>query len=239
MNVFQNVSVVIIAKNAELHIEKCLKSIQSFQDVVITLDMESTDNTEQIISKYPYVKLFRHSFIGFGPLKNAACKLAKNDWILSLDSDEEMTREFENILTSLSLNDNVVYAVKRKNYYKGRIINGCGWENDFPVRLFNRSKTGFNNNMVHEFIIEDGLKKIKLSEGINHFPYVDRTHLMQKASYYASLTTLKNQNSFFKKYFNSAFRFFRDYIIKRGFLYGKDGFDICRANAYGVYLKYK
>jgi len=46
------------------------------------------------------------------------------------------------------------------------------------------------------------------------------------------------KSSFFKIFLNPLFRFLRDYLLKLGFLDGVAGFQVCKATAYGTYLKY-
>ena len=57
-------------------------------DEVLLLDNGSTDRTFEIAKGFPNVSYYKHDFIGFGPMKNLAARLAQNDWIFSIDSDE-------------------------------------------------------------------------------------------------------------------------------------------------------
>ena len=81
------ISVTILTKNSSKYIKECLHSLQQFDEIII-MDNGSTDNTMDIASSFPNVKIYENEFIGFGPLKNLAVSKTNNDWILSVDSDE-------------------------------------------------------------------------------------------------------------------------------------------------------
>ena len=84
-------SVVVIAKNEELRIENCLSSV-SWADEIILVDDESTDKTIEIAQRYN-AKIFRRKMDVEGIHRNWAYAQARNEWVLSLDSDERITPE--------------------------------------------------------------------------------------------------------------------------------------------------
>ena len=81
------ISAVILTKNSQRLLFEVLKSLKELDEVII-LDNGSNDDTLKIAQSYANVKICKHDFIGFGKLKQLGSKLAKNDWILSIDSDE-------------------------------------------------------------------------------------------------------------------------------------------------------
>ena len=87
-----NISVVVLAKNSENTIEKTLKSLIEFDDVVV-YDNGSTDKTINIAKSFKNVNLIEGEFKGFGWSKNKASSFARNDWILIIDSDEVIDNE--------------------------------------------------------------------------------------------------------------------------------------------------
>ncbi len=89
-------SVIIPSYNAEKYIEKAIYSVlqQSIKSIeIIVCDDASTDNTtfkvEQIICKYPQVKLLRNK-TNNGPSysRNAAIECSDSEWIAILDADD-------------------------------------------------------------------------------------------------------------------------------------------------------
>ena len=88
-------SVVIIAKNAENHLPRCLKSIQSIAQEIILIHNDCTDDTVKIAEDFG-AKTVEQQWLGFRDQKNVALDHANQPWILSLDSDEELSPELQN-----------------------------------------------------------------------------------------------------------------------------------------------
>lgn len=87
------ISCVIIAKNEECNISRCLDSVR-WMDEIIVVDTGSTDRTIEICRQYG-VKLTEINWTGFGNAKRFAVEQAANDWIFSIDCDEVMTLELQ------------------------------------------------------------------------------------------------------------------------------------------------
>src|ERR1700733_4049105 len=138
------ISVTILVKNGQKHIEKVLTALQSFDEVAL-LDTGSDDQTLAIAARFANVTIHKSPFLGFGRSHNLLSSLAKHDWILSLDADEVLTKELGDEIASLKLQPGTVYSFWRKNYYRGKWIRGCGWYPDRVVRLYNKTETSFSN----------------------------------------------------------------------------------------------
>lgn len=236
----KNISCVIIVKNAASTIDVTLASLASFEDVVL-YDNGSTDKTLEIAKSYPNVNLVQGDFSGFGPTKNLACTFAKNDWVLSLDADEVLSDEFIKNLTSIELNDKNIYTILRENYYKKTQIKHC-WGDDFIVRLFNKTKTAFTDEKVHEKVIEEGFNTVPIEGSVKHYPYATITDFIIKLDRYSSAFAIDNvgkkSSSPAKAFFNGLFSFFKTYFIKRGFLDGYAGLVIAFSHMATNFYKY-
>ena len=239
------ISVCILVKNAQDTLKECLESLQSFDEIIL-LDNQSSDDTikiaENFKAKFENLKIYSSEFIGFGPLKNLAISYAKNDWIFSIDSDEVLEFSTANEIANLSLNPQKIYALPRKNLYKGEWIKACGWYPDYVLRLFNKNSTKFNSNFVHESLEIKNLEIIKLKNGLKHYAYNDISTLIDKMQKYSTLWAQQNRHkknsSMTKTFIHSGWKFMRDYLFKKGFLYGYKGFVISVCNSLGVFFKY-
>jgi glycosyltransferase involved in cell wall biosynthesis len=236
----ENISVVIIAKNAEPILHKSLDSLKDFKEVIL-YENGSTDATIEIAKTFSNVKVIEGSFNGFGKTKNKALEYASNSWILSLDSDEVLTKEFVENLKTVKLEENKVYKIHRKNYYKQKVVKYC-WSDDYIVRVFNKNITKFTDSDVHEKIVVKDLKEELLKGEVRHYPYNSLSSFIKKADSYSTLfaknSVSKKSSSPLKAFSNASYSFFRTYILKKGFLDGYVGLVIAVSHAMTNFFKY-
>jgi glycosyltransferase involved in cell wall biosynthesis len=235
------ISVTILNKNSERTLQKILEALKSFDDIIL-LDTGSTDSSLEIAKDFSNVNIHHTAFTGFGELHNKATKLAKHDWVLSLDSDEEMTNELLSEIQNTQLNKQCVYSFPMHNYYNGKFIKWCGWYPDRHIRLYNRTITGFTNASVHEGIISEGLQQIAFNAPVNHYSYASISDFLSKMQRYSDLFAKENQgkkkSSLSKAILHALGAFIKSYLIKKGFLGGYEGFVISIYNANTAFYKY-
>lgn len=235
------ISVTILAKNAQKTLFECLKSVEKFDEVIL-LDNQSSDETIEIAKQFGNVKIYQNEFIGFGALKNLAISYAKNDWILSLDSDEVLEENLIEEIASMQLCEGEYYSFLRKNFYQGEWIKGCGWHPDWVKRIFNKKEICFDDALVHEGLkIPKSFKERRLKGAIKHYSFEDISHLLDKMQRYSSLWAAQHthrSSSPFGASMRGLWVFLRNYFFKRGFLYGYKGFVISICNALGAFFKY-
>lgn len=241
------ISACIIVKNAQKTVKECLESLSEFGEIIL-LDNQSSDETIKIARQfgrtYPNLRIEQSEFIGFGALKNLAVSLATNEWILSIDSDEVLEIEALNEIKALSLDEKSIIALPRKNLYNGEWIKACGWYPDFVWRIFNKNFTHFNDNFVHEsVIIPPNARKIQLKGSLKHYAFKDIESIIAKMNRYTSFSANEKfekgrKTSFCAAIFRFFLTFFRDYILRKGFLYGYKGFIVALLNAEGAFYRY-
>jgi len=83
------ISGVIITYNEEEKIADAILSLQSVCSEVIVVDAESTDETRSIADNLG-TRVYVKEWMGYGQARNYGADLANNDWILSLDADEQL-----------------------------------------------------------------------------------------------------------------------------------------------------
>ncbi len=235
------ISVTILTKNSERTLARTLDSLKPFSEVIL-LDTGSNDKTLEIAKSYPNARIHKMAFIGFGPLHNLASSLASHDWILSIDSDEILTEPLANEIANLALNPEEIYLLKRANYLNGKRIRGCGgWSPDSVARLYHRQKSAFTEDLVHERVKSSHLKKVHLKHTLIHTPYLETRDFLSKMQQYTALfaqQTERASSPFWKILLHSWFAFFKSYILKGGFLMGKEGYIISAYNSHTTFYKY-
>ena len=236
-----NISAVVLAKNNQKTIEKTLNALVEFDDVVV-YDNGSTDDTIEIVKKFSNVNLIEGEFKGFGWTKNQAASFAKNDWILIIDSDEVIDKELLKELKEKILDNNCVYKLNFKAFYKDIQIKHCGWNNQKIKRLYNKSVTSYNSNDVHEDIITDNLKIEILRGNVEHYSYQTISEFVIKADRYSSLFAQNNvgkkSSSPAKAFFNGLYSFIKTYFFKQGFRDGYVGLIIAFSHMVTNFYKY-
>jgi glycosyltransferase involved in cell wall biosynthesis len=234
-------SVTILTKNSERHIGEVLESLKDFKEIVV-LDSGSADNTLAIAGAFGNVRIFKTEFLGFGPLHNMASGLCTNDWILSLDSDEVVSKDLAAEIFATGLDERCVYSFNFLNYFDGKLIKCCGWYPERHVRIYNRKATRFSNAMVHEEIEQKGMTEVKLKGHVRHYSYDSVDDFLSKMQGYSSLFASnyagRRKASPMTAAVHALFTFMKCYFLKRGVFYGYEGFLISVSNAAGTLYKY-
>ncbi len=238
------ISAVIISHNVVDMIEPCLKALQKVCDEIIVLDSFSTDGTVEICKKLG-VRLIPQEWLGYSQTKNLGNSLAKNDWILSIDSDEVLSEELINSLKNAALKNGHVYALDRLTNYCGKWIYHCGWYPEWKVRLFNRNDVKWQGEFVHETLsTPTDFQEVKVKGKLYHYSYKNSEDHFQRIKKYAGLSAQERfskgkKANYIKLWFSPIVRFFRTYILKKGILDGKAGWIISWRSAYMVRLRYR
>ncbi len=235
------ISIVLITKDAARSLKKCLNSLQKFDDVTI-YDNGSSDETLNIATDFKNVTVHTGAFLGFGKSKAHAATLAKYDWIFSLDSDEPMSPELVDELLAMPLDSNSVYQVRRDNYYHDKHIKCCGWYPETIVRLYNRNRTNYDDAMVHEKVDVKSFHVEKLKHPIKHFSFFNVADFMEKIQKYSEIYANDHQGkrsaSILKAIFRGKSMFIKSYFIKGGYRCGFEGFVISFFAGLGTTVKY-
>lgn len=238
------ISVCIICKNEEDKIEACLKSV-IWADEIVVVDSGSTDATLDIVKRYTDKVFVYSDWPGFGKQKRRAEEHASNDWLFSIDSDEvvpaELAIELQNAVNTASLDD--VFTVNRLTHFCGQFIYHSGWYPDRIVRLYNKTRFRFNENMVHESISCATATKTDLKHNLLHYTFSDLSVYLQKRMRYANESAEEKfkkgkKGSLIQGTFSGLFAFIRHYILRRGFLDGRIGFLIAAIQCQYTFNKY-
>lgn len=237
------ISATILTKNSEMLLARVLAALE-WCDEVVLLDTGSTDSTLAIAASFANVSLHQLNgpFAGFGHVRRRAVELARNDWILAIDSDEVVSPALAAEIAALPLDPLAVYSIPFRNYYRGRHITTCGWSPDRHERLFNRTVTNFCTSAVHERVQTAALAVVPLRHAISHYSYRSVGEFLQKTSAYARLFAEQNrgrkQASPAKAAVRSLWAFFKSYVLERGVLQGGDGLTISVYKSQVVFWKY-
>jgi len=235
-------SVIIITKNEEAHIGACLDSV-AFADEIIVVDSGSGDRTCAIAREKGARVVETTDWPGFGPQKNRALDLATQDWVLSVDADERVTPELaQAIAQAIRQPAAQAYQIARLSNFCGRWIRHSGWWPDHVLRLFKRGTARFTDAAVHERVQAHG-PVATLDAHFLHYPYADMDALIAKVNRYstdaARMMHAKGRRSSVPGAVGHAiWTFIRIYLIRRGFLDGREGFILAATASAGSFFRY-
>jgi glycosyltransferase involved in cell wall biosynthesis len=236
-------SVVVITKNEARVIGRCLESV-AWADETIVLDSASEDGTTDIARGLGAKVDTTTDWPGFGPQKNRALAIATGDWVLSLDADEWVTpalrAEIERVLAAA--HGNAAFKMPRLSSYCGRFMRHSAWWPDHVTRLFQRGAGRFSNDLVHERLIVGGTVGT-LREPLLHEAIRDLDEALVKMNAYSTASALMQfergrRASLAGAVWHGAWTFFRTYVLRAGFLDGREGFMLAVSNAEGAYYRY-
>lgn len=235
------ISVTILIKNGQRRLDEVLQALRHFDEVIL-YDTGSTDQSLKIARAFPNTTIYQKKFLGFGPSHNEAATLAKHKWILSIDSDEVLSEELAEEILKTTLDPQTVYALPFHNYYNGKQIKWCGWYPESHIRLYHKETTAFSEAIVHEGVIQKGLKVIYFNHPVHHYSYESISDFLNKMERYSTLFAqqyrLKRKSSPLIAIKHGIAAFFKSFVLKRGFLGGYEGFLISLYNGHTAFYKY-
>jgi glycosyltransferase involved in cell wall biosynthesis len=234
-------SVVVITKNEESVIGRCLQSV-AWADEIVVVDSGSTDGTRDICLRAG-AKFHLADWPGPGPQRNRAIDLATGDWVLALDADEWVSAELqEELKQTMQAGGNDAFRIPRRSSYCGRAMRHSGWWPDYVSRLFKRGSARFAGGIVHDHLVAQGPLGT-LKHPLLHEAFTDLEEVLQKVNSYSSwgAQTLHERGiraGIGKALGHGLWAFVRTYILRAGFLDGREGLMLAISNAEGAYYKY-
>lgn len=236
------ISALAITYNEEKHIERFINSL-SFADEIIIIDSNSTDKTASIATSLGAKVIFKE-FDNFSSQKNFALQQAKHDWIVFFDPDEVISSQLakEIVEKTESKTSTKAFKVKRNFYFMGKKIKYSGFQNDAVIRLFQKKYCKYNANLVHETLEVNGVIET-LKYKSDHYSYKNFDLYNKKLSNYSKLQAKmlyakKVRPTLYHFLVRPWYRFFHQYVIKLGFLDGKEGFILAYLSAFSVFKRY-
>jgi len=218
-------SVVVITKNEEDNIEKCLDSAHRWADEILIGDDESSDKTVIIAEKYAD-RILHRRMDSEGAHRNWAYAQAKNEWVLSLDADEYVTEELKEEISEAIKNTQFhAYSIPLRNYIGTYWVKYSGWYPAGKLRLFMKRRFKYEEVEVHPKVFLEG-ETGHLTKDIVHKGYPDFEHFLGSLNRQTTLEARKwiqtgRHMSLGKAIWRTIDRFPRSYIRKQGY---KDGF---------------
>jgi (heptosyl)LPS beta-1,4-glucosyltransferase len=239
-----SLSVVMIAKNEAELLTECLQSV-AWADEIIVLDSGSSDGSVALAESLG-AKVFTHTdWQGFGKQRQKAQSYATQDYVLMIDADERVTPELRHSIEQVLANadDNVVYSLGRRNLFLGRFMRHSGWYPDRVNRLYANQRYRYNDDLVHESLNTGGAKVVPLQGDLLHLTCRDFFAFQRKQLHYAEQWAIQRHQAgkrcgYLSILTHTLGAFCKTWLLRAGFLDGKQGLLLAVVNAQYTFNKY-
>ena len=228
-------SLVVITRNEEANIARCLRSVDFVEDVVV-VDNGSTDRTVEIARSLGARVLVTPDWPGYGRQKARALDLATGDWVLSLDADEWIEPQFSSAVLKAMTDPSPpdAYKTPRRSRFCGKIVRHSGWSPDYVVRLFRRGHARFSDDMVHEGLIVPG-RISRAAFRIEHDGITSWIDAQRKIDLYSDLAAQRmhdegKRGAPLQPFLHGWTAFLKALVYRAGFLDGSAGLGVAEYN---------
>lgn len=186
-----NITAIILTKNEESNIERCITSLGDMPDRIVVVDSGSTDQTVQIAKKLG-ADIYTHPFKHYAVQFNWALDHTnvQTTWVYRIDADEVVTPELrEEILKECRKHsdDNVNgFLMKHKLFFLGRFLTHGGVYPFIKMTLFKPAFGRFENRPMGEHVVLREGTVIQLQNDCLHYDCKDLTSFIDKHNSYAT-----------------------------------------------------
>ena len=234
-------SAVLIAQDEEKTIGDALASV-AFCDEIVVVDSGSKDRTRAIAESAGARVIVNAPWPGFVAQRDFATRAARHDWVLPLDADERVGEALRKEIQARRQGfDAAGYRIPRVAWYLGRWIRGTDWYPDWQVRLSDRTRGAWQGDLVHESVVVRGPVG-RLHGDMEHYPYADISDHLRKIDSYTTLWARQayaagRRSNIVDIFAGASYAFFRNYVVRGGFLLGSAGLVVSVLNTHYTFAK--
>jgi glycosyltransferase involved in cell wall biosynthesis len=234
-------TVLIPCKDERLNIRPCIEAARGVADEILVADSGSVDGTREI-ARGLGARVIERDFGGYAEFKNWAIPQAAHPWVLIVDADERVTEtlatEIREVLARPPA-DLDGYWIYRRSFFMGHEIRYAGWQTDKVFRLIRRDVCRYRERRVHEEIDVDPRRAGRLRSRLLHYTYWSYDQYFAKYVRYTALGARDmwdrgERTSWSGLLFRPFLRFLQLYVLRRGFLDGMAGLQVCMLQSFFV-----
>jgi glycosyltransferase involved in cell wall biosynthesis len=182
-------SVFIITRNEADRVATTIQSVAGFADEVVVIDSQSTDDTVAVAEKNG-ARVIVQPWLGYGLQKRFGEDQCKNQWLLNLDADEEISpklaEEIRRLFTG-GMPPRSAYTLQVRDLLPGEKQLVPSAHTNFCIRLYDRQKARFSDSPVHDSVIVTEGKTAMLSHPVLHRSFRNIAHAIEKLNSYSTV----------------------------------------------------
>jgi (heptosyl)LPS beta-1,4-glucosyltransferase len=240
-------SVIIPCKNERAHLAGSIASLRDLatEDLateIVVADSGSTDGS-LAIARSLGCRVIERDYRTYGDFMNWAIPQAAHSWVLVLDSDERITpslaAEIRDVLKAPRQDG---YSILRRNHFLGHPLRFGPWHSDRCLRLFRRDLGRYEGPSDHGKVKVSSGRVGALAAPMDHYTISSWDQWLRKMDRYATVQAAEwhaagRRPSYFHLLLNPPLRFFRDYVVRLGFMDGAIGLQISWASGFYSFMK--
>jgi glycosyltransferase involved in cell wall biosynthesis len=237
------ISVFIIARNEADRLPPVIKSVTDWVDEVLVIDSGSEDDTVAV-SEALGARVQFHAWCGYGPQKVYGESLCRNDWLLNIDADEEISPPLRDEILAVFAQGprHAGYTVPILPLYNFQERAHPWTVHHHPVRLYQKSCAGFKDSTVHDTVVVRTGTTGHLRAMVNHRSFRSLTHHVDKVNSYSSAQAEDRfakgrEPSFLELLLITPLAFFKSLILRREILNGIDGVVVSAMYAFQRFIR--
>jgi glycosyltransferase involved in cell wall biosynthesis len=240
------ISVCVVAGNEARRLRPALESVAAWtHEIIVAIDDKVTDGTDTVASGFG-AKVVSQPWRGHAAHRNFAASHASQPWLLAIDADEVVSEKLRDEIIAAFQKQSAgkapaAYSFPRLSYFGGRWIRHGDWYPDRKVRLW-RKDAGHWEGDPHEKLVLQG-EVVALRCDLFHYSNENIDQMLGKIQLVSTIfarqsRTRRRGAGWTDLTVRPFWKFFRAYVLRRGFLDGWPGYFIAWVNAFATVARY-
>lgn len=246
-------SAVIITKNEQRNLPRCLDSLKGVADEVVVVDSGSNDGTVEL-AKEAGARVLHRDWTSYADQKNWANLQATHPYILSLDADESLSDDLKHEILAWKANvpvNLVAWKMPRLTSYVGHWVRHGGWYPDMKIRLWRKGTGNWTTVgkgvQLHEAWMPDPKHAYSVGQfhsDLLHHSFHSHAEHRKKWAHYATLgakdaLAMNRVSGPLAPWLRPAFQWLKQWLIQGGWRDGATGWTVARWAALAAHWKWR
>lgn len=220
------ISAIVLTKNEEENIEKCLKTLL-WSDEIIVIDDNSSDKTEKIAEKLG-AKVFKRALNrDFSAQRNFGLEKATHKWVLFVDADERVSPQLRAEIQKATAKEGYVgFYIRRKDFLFGKWLAHGETANVKLLRLARRGAGEWKRRVDEVWEVRGRIDTLR--NPLQHFPHPTIDEFLKSINFFSTLNARvfyeEGKKTSFFDWVKPPAKFVQNFIFRLGFLDGMAGF---------------
>lgn len=241
------ISVCIVASNEAHRIRPALDSVREWVgEIIVAIDDKVTDGTDRVAGAYG-AKVISQPWSNCAAHRNFASAHAVQPWLLAIDADEVISEALRDEIVAVFSQQGgrpppAAYSFPRLSFFCGRWIRHGDWYPDRKIRLWRRGQGHWGGVNPHDRVIVSG-RTGRLKKDLLHFSNESINRQIEKLvpfsdEFVRHRLATGRRTGWLDLAVRPGWRFFRAYVLRRGFLDGWPGYYIAWLNAFSALTRH-